>query len=284
MSFLIIILLLSTISLTHGKVFTNCELVKELSKYVPKDEVYFHLCVTARNTSRQTDGFYGIYMINTCGAEKKGSACSLSCDKFIDENITDDIGCAKEIFKLYSPNKAAIIKRKCEAEKKIVEDCLKIHNKPIFTPKEPSGDYDDEDDDEEVSGDDENGSGEGSGYSMRGASSFSDDEDFYEDKMDAGLTDFLGSNFPSNLTTTPFPSTALENDSSIYFSNEKASSRTPLNKSLNKSDSSPRENDQIKFCETSCFSEPLTIIIMTLFGFILMITIVFLTKCIKNHI
>lgn len=276
MSFSIIILLLSTISLTHGKVFTNCELVKELLKHVPKDEVYFHLCVTARNTSRQIDGFYGIYMINTCGAEKKGSACSISCDKFLDENITDDIGCAKEIFKSYRQNKAAIIKRKCEAEKKIVEDCLKIHNKPIFTPKEPSGDYDDEDDDEEVSGDDENGSG----YSMRGASSFSDDEDFYEDKMDSGLTDFLGSNFPSNLTTTPSPSNALENDSSIYFSNNKTSSRTPLNKS----DSSLRENNQIKFCDTSCFSEPLTIIIITLFGFILMITIVFLTKCIKNHI
>lgn len=244
MHFLIIILLLSTTSFTHGKIFTNCELVKELSKYIPKDEVHTHLCVTARDTSRQIGGYYGIYKINTCGVLKKGGICGIRCEKLIDENISDDIECAKLIFKSNKLRKASKIKIKCDSKKKIVDDCLVQNRKPIFIAEE-----------------DASGDGEGSGFSMGKSLTFFDDEDFLTES-DSGSN--LQTNSQANLTSTS--PTTLENSSSIYFASQNASSETKLC-------NNPKNDSTFR-----CFTQPLNIMLIILLGLTLMIFVIFFMK------
>lgn len=238
MNFLLIVLFLSTVSFTHGKIFTHCELVKELSKHIPQDEVYIHFCATARDTSRQIAGYYGIYKINACGLHKAAEPCGIMCDKLIDEDIKDDAECAKLIFKSYNPKKVAEIEKRCEPKKKIVAGCLVNDKRQTFIDEDPSGDG-------------------GSGYFSRKSDTFNDDEvydeneELYEDEEDetSGNFDDIGKTF---IPTTPHTTLAS-------------------NRSCN--NTTARENSK-----TSCLTQPLNIMLMIIFGIIVTITVLFCMK------
>ena len=91
-------------SKVHGKIFTVCELVKELDDLhsIPRDEIYKHLCIvgTLIHTHQNNQGFHGIYKIGSewwCGKNAPGGNCNVTCSALLDDDIADDVVCAQKI-------------------------------------------------------------------------------------------------------------------------------------------------------------------------------------------
>lgn len=94
-------LVLVTIAQSEAKNFTLCEFAKEVysEHKLPLSEVIQHVCVADKRSRLRTSGspsdsFLGIYQFGKkwwCG--EKG-VCVETCDKFIDDDIADDVSCA----------------------------------------------------------------------------------------------------------------------------------------------------------------------------------------------
>lgn len=94
-------LVLVTIAQSEAKNFTLCEFAKEVysEHNLPLSEVIQHVCVADKQSRLRTSGslsdsFLGIYRFGKewwCG--EKG-VCVKTCDKFIDDDIADDVRCA----------------------------------------------------------------------------------------------------------------------------------------------------------------------------------------------
>lgn len=92
---------LVTIAQSEAKNFTLCEFAKEVysEHYLPLSEVIQHVCVADTQSGLRTSGslsasFLGIYRFGKkwwCGEE---GVCLKTCDKFIDDDIADDVRCA----------------------------------------------------------------------------------------------------------------------------------------------------------------------------------------------
>lgn len=97
-------LIILSFELCEAKVYDACEFVKEIhTKYnVTKEEIYKHLCVAtvSLDTTIQTDKENGIYGIGSewwCREDEAGGGCNLKCSNLRDDDISDDISCAKKI-------------------------------------------------------------------------------------------------------------------------------------------------------------------------------------------
>ncbi|XP_009866016.1 PREDICTED: lysozyme C [Apaloderma vittatum] len=100
---------------TQGKIFSRCDLVKTLHEHsfagFMGKTVADWICLVQHESNFNTKAFhdngasrdYGIFQINSqywCEDGKtRGSknACHTSCSKFQDDNIEDDMQCAKKI-------------------------------------------------------------------------------------------------------------------------------------------------------------------------------------------
>ncbi|XP_069673836.1 lysozyme-like isoform X2 [Periplaneta americana] len=109
----IFILVTTMIGMKTGeaKVFKECELVHQLKQYgVPEHEWSDWVCIaegestfnTEAINTENTDGSYdyGIFQINSmywCKLGSEGNGCNIKCEDFLDDDISDDIRCARHI-------------------------------------------------------------------------------------------------------------------------------------------------------------------------------------------
>lgn len=123
------ILVTFLIDSSSGKVFTKCELAKELGKNGISRTFYGHwICLanaeSGLNTTKVTklpnmSSSYGIFQINSkewCREGRKGGKCNMKCEDFIDDNITDDIDCVKKIQMQYGFNGWNLWQKKCKGK------------------------------------------------------------------------------------------------------------------------------------------------------------------------
>ncbi|XP_037909237.1 lysozyme [Hermetia illucens] len=96
---------------SEAKVFTRCQLAKELIRYdFPRTFLSNWVCLieseSGRSTSKtlqlpNTSANYGIFQINSktwCRKGRKGGLCEMKCEDFLNDDISDDARCAKQIY------------------------------------------------------------------------------------------------------------------------------------------------------------------------------------------
>nr|AFI81522.1 c-1 lysozyme [Periplaneta americana] len=94
---------------SQAKQFTDCEFIAELKKHGFKD-LQNWLCLAKSESglrshvvggpNRNKSFDYGIFQINNkywCGEGKRGGDCNLNCADLKNDNIGDDIECARKI-------------------------------------------------------------------------------------------------------------------------------------------------------------------------------------------
>lgn len=122
----IVVLLLSG-SNVGGKLFSRCELAKELIEdhSATIENAKRVVCIaeytSAFDTSYYEDNSYGIFNISSeaCGNEVSGGSCNVTCDLLVDDNIEDDLTCAIKISNLldyYCKDNADLNFDECELE------------------------------------------------------------------------------------------------------------------------------------------------------------------------
>lgn len=94
------------IALTGARIYDRCELARDLLRLgVPRDHVPTWVCIafhesrydtTARNPNSGDHGLLQISELYWCGP---GKACGLPCSALRDDDITDDVRCALQIYK-----------------------------------------------------------------------------------------------------------------------------------------------------------------------------------------
>ncbi|XP_070791158.1 lysozyme C, milk isozyme-like [Pituophis catenifer annectens] len=115
MKALVLTLLFLLMALSEAKIFSRCELASVLKQYGPDSytgELDFLICLgyyasyynTQAVSGPDNDGFsyYGIFQFGSndwCSDNQKGmhNFCRKPCSAFTDDDITDDIACAKRI-------------------------------------------------------------------------------------------------------------------------------------------------------------------------------------------
>ncbi|KAL1132688.1 hypothetical protein AAG570_010640 [Ranatra chinensis] len=110
-SFLIAALVL--IQGAESKIFTRCELAKELVKHgIPRSDLANWVCLVEAESSRNTgkiggpnrNGSYdhGLFQINDkywCSVGHKGKDCNVKCEDLKTNDITASVACAKKVHK-----------------------------------------------------------------------------------------------------------------------------------------------------------------------------------------
>ncbi|KAG5671029.1 hypothetical protein PVAND_001247 [Polypedilum vanderplanki] len=110
MKVLIVVFLLFAFS--EAKAVTKCELVKALyNAGIPKAQLPDWVCLVQYESLFNTEAKYGpnkdgsydygIFQINSrywCGIGKVGGECNLNCNSLLNNDISDDITCAKRIY------------------------------------------------------------------------------------------------------------------------------------------------------------------------------------------
>ncbi|XP_061384728.1 lysozyme-like [Danaus plexippus] len=104
-----VILLLSTF--VNSKVFTRCQLTRELLKnhFHQKTFLSNWVCLIEQESDRNTSAhivktprkqYYGLFQIGSewCKEGKKGGKCDIACESLLDDDIRDDCACAYKIF------------------------------------------------------------------------------------------------------------------------------------------------------------------------------------------
>uniref|UniRef100_A0A240PP26 Glycosyl hydrolases family 22 (GH22) domain-containing protein n=1 Tax=Anopheles atroparvus TaxID=41427 RepID=A0A240PP26_ANOAO len=104
-------------AVVDGKTFTKCELAKLLSENgiskasIPdwiclvQNESAFSTSATNKNKNGSTD--YGLFQINNkfwCDSSYGTNDCKIACSSLINDDITDDIKCAKLVHKRHGFN------------------------------------------------------------------------------------------------------------------------------------------------------------------------------------
>ncbi|XP_067124816.1 lysozyme c-1-like [Centruroides vittatus] len=109
-TFAIFVLLLTSVS--EGKMFRRCQMASILVKNgFPRRDIPDWICMiyhesgfNTRIKNRKRDGSidYGIFQINDkcwCAPPGPYNFCNIRCSKLVDDNIKDDMKCAKLIFR-----------------------------------------------------------------------------------------------------------------------------------------------------------------------------------------
>ncbi|KAL0122148.1 hypothetical protein PUN28_007123 [Cardiocondyla obscurior] len=109
---ILFILIAITRSPVEGKIFSQCEAMKELEiAKISKTLISNWVCLMQSESRLDTtlvtgpktasSYSYGILQINSakwCTRGRKGNTCNKRCEDFLNDNIQDDIACAKTIF------------------------------------------------------------------------------------------------------------------------------------------------------------------------------------------
>ncbi|KDR16709.1 lysozyme-like [Zootermopsis nevadensis] len=124
---LVVAVLLVTPHASLAKKFTRCGLAKELKKHGIKD-LRNWVCLAESESglnsnvvgSVNRDGSLdnGIFQINNrywCKNGRKGGDCNIKCEDLKNDNIADDIGCAKKIYKRHGFNAWYGWRSKCQS-------------------------------------------------------------------------------------------------------------------------------------------------------------------------
>ncbi|KAM0724729.1 Lysozyme c-1 [Formica fusca] len=107
-----ILMVVAIRSPVEGKIFTECEVVKELERAkISKSFISNWVCLMRSEsglnsmlmTGPKTASSYsfGILQINSakwCTRGRKGGICNKRCEDFLNDDIKDDIACGKKIF------------------------------------------------------------------------------------------------------------------------------------------------------------------------------------------
>ncbi|KRT85411.1 hypothetical protein AMK59_1652, partial [Oryctes borbonicus] len=108
--FAVILVILCAANEAYCKVFTRCGLTQELNRLnFPRSFIGHWVCLvesesgkdTAKVTNRAKGKYVGLFQIRSniwCTFEKPGGKCKMMCEKFLDDDISDDARCAKKIF------------------------------------------------------------------------------------------------------------------------------------------------------------------------------------------
>ncbi|XP_049297870.1 lysozyme c-1 [Anopheles funestus] len=108
----VFLILFTTHSLTEGKVYEKCSLARTLDKQkissrsLISNWVCLVMAESGGDTSKVTtldneSASYGIFQINSktwCREGRKGGRCNKKCEDFLNDDLTDDIECAKQIY------------------------------------------------------------------------------------------------------------------------------------------------------------------------------------------
>ncbi|CAG9122166.1 unnamed protein product [Plutella xylostella] len=95
----------------HARTFTVCQLSRELQRYnFPRNLIGRWVCLVDHASGRTTDkvtthdnGYYsyGLFQINNkewCKKGRKGGLCSMKCEDLLNEDLADDVRCAKRVY------------------------------------------------------------------------------------------------------------------------------------------------------------------------------------------
>ncbi|NP_001093293.1 lysozyme-like protein 1 precursor [Bombyx mori] len=95
----------------HAKVFTRCQLSRELLRYnFPRALIPTWVCLIEHMISRTTEKItnhnnsyssYGLFQINNkdwCKKGRKGGNCNMKCEDLLNEDLADDVRCAKRVY------------------------------------------------------------------------------------------------------------------------------------------------------------------------------------------
>jgi hypothetical protein len=112
LSLIFLIVLSVTTHQSLAKTFTEAELTTILQQNgfsnirdwicLVDKESSFTTSKTNKNKNKSID--YGLFQINSkywCGIGKAGGECKIDCNKFLDDDINDDIECVKLIYKTH---------------------------------------------------------------------------------------------------------------------------------------------------------------------------------------
>ncbi|XP_015515022.1 lysozyme [Neodiprion lecontei] len=111
--FVVLALLLVTVSHCTGKTFTRCGLALELDRQgLDRGKMNDWVCLVEKESARNTSAIggpnrngsydYGLFQINGniwCSLGVAGSDCNIKCEDLLDDDITDDVRCAKKIYR-----------------------------------------------------------------------------------------------------------------------------------------------------------------------------------------
>ncbi|XP_067135997.1 lysozyme c-1-like [Centruroides vittatus] len=115
--------------IAEGKVYKRCEMASILARNgIPRNQIPNWICLirhesnfNSRATNRNRNGSkdYGIFQINDlywCAPPGRNNECKIRCSKFLDNNIRDDIKCAKLIYKRHKFNAWYGWKNRCRGK------------------------------------------------------------------------------------------------------------------------------------------------------------------------
>ncbi|XP_077285441.1 lysozyme [Arctopsyche grandis] len=106
----IVLLYLTSSHPGNAKIFTRCQLSKELMRYsFNRSTIGSWICIieneSGRSTTKQnvqSNGTtYGLFQINSntwCRKGRKAGLCNMKCDDLLNEDLSDDVRCAKRVF------------------------------------------------------------------------------------------------------------------------------------------------------------------------------------------
>uniref|UniRef100_A0A182R788 lysozyme n=1 Tax=Anopheles funestus TaxID=62324 RepID=A0A182R788_ANOFN len=110
--FTVLLALAVSCALIEAKTFSKCELAKTLANNgIPKASLPDWICLvqhesafstSATNNNNNGSKDYGIFQINNkfwCDSSYGANDCKIACNSLLNDDITDDINCAKLIFK-----------------------------------------------------------------------------------------------------------------------------------------------------------------------------------------
>ncbi|XP_063834323.1 lysozyme [Ostrinia nubilalis] len=95
----------------HARTYTRCQLSRELLRYnFPRSLIPNWVCLIEHTSSRTTDKVtnhvnnytsYGLFQINNkdwCKKGRKGGHCNMKCEDLLNEDLADDVRCAKRVY------------------------------------------------------------------------------------------------------------------------------------------------------------------------------------------
>lgn len=104
------VLILLTLHTVRSRTIDRCQFAEELIKNynLTVAETKKHLCIVINsssgnilNTANKLENYNGIYRISTkwwCGKDgRNGGGCDIKCENLIDDDIADDVKCARKI-------------------------------------------------------------------------------------------------------------------------------------------------------------------------------------------